>query len=178
MPIVPPTCSQEELTLLLRGSLASQPALPGSEEAQRILDGSGLKLLQLYDSTNLHGSFLRMFTASLVLKGGWRSSRCVLRWKPLVTKSNRLLFRLVPSMPRTNGNGSGLWPTPNARDHKDTGMNVDYEKIKKKCRLAGAIGGPVNPEFSEWLMGFPVGWTDLKGSATRSSRKSLKRSGA
>jgi hypothetical protein len=23
-------------------------------------------------------------------------------------------------------------------------------------------GGKTNPEFHEWLMGFPIGWTDLK----------------
>lgn len=109
----------------------------------------------------------------------WDEESQMKRWRRLKvsdTKSSRLLFRLVPSMPRTNGNGSGLWPTPNARDHKDTGANVDYEKIKKKCRLAGAVGGPVNPVFSEWLMGYPVGWTDLGDSATPSSRKSSKRS--
>ena len=27
-------------------------------------------------------------------------------------------------------------------------------------------GGHLNPEFSEWLMGWPIGWTDLKLLAT------------
>ena len=36
------------------------------------------------------------------------------------------------------------WPTPAARDHKDSGENVDMEKVAAKCKLAGvvAIHGP------------------------------------
>jgi hypothetical protein len=32
--------------------------------------------------------------------------------------------------------------------------------------------GALNPTWVEWLMGFPLGWTDLGPSETRSSRKS------
>ena len=54
-----------------------------------------------------------------------------------------------------------LVPTPTARDHKDTGVNMNYEKAKKKGRLAGHAGGSLNPTWVEWLMGYPSGWTDL-----------------
>ena len=54
-----------------------------------------------------------------------------------------------------------LVPTPTARDHKDTGVNTNYEKAKKKGRLAGHAGGSLNPTWVEWLMGYPSGWTDL-----------------
>ena len=54
-----------------------------------------------------------------------------------------------------------LVPTPTARDHKDTGVNTNYEKAKKKGRLAGHAGGSLNPTWVEWLMGYPKGWTDL-----------------
>ena len=54
-----------------------------------------------------------------------------------------------------------MWPTPTARDHKDTGVNTNYEKAKKKGRLAGHAGGSLNPTWVEWLMGYPKGWTDL-----------------
>jgi hypothetical protein len=33
-------------------------------------------------------------------------------------------------------------------------------------RLGEVLGGPPNPEWVEWLMGFPVGWTDLEPSGT------------
>lgn len=31
----------------------------------------------------------------------------------------------------------------------------------------GATGGKLNPTWVEWLMGFPLGWTDLDASETR-----------
>ena len=65
-----------------------------------------------------------------------------------------------------------LVPTPTARDHKDTGTNTNYEKAKKKGRLAGHAGGSLNPTWVEWLMGYPSGWTDLSVSETVSSHKS------
>ena len=37
--------------------------------------------------------------------------------------------------------------------------------------LATVAGGALNPNWVEWLMGYPIGWTDLKDSATPSSRK-------
>ena len=65
-----------------------------------------------------------------------------------------------------------MMPTPTARDHKDTGANTNYEKAKKKGRLAGHAGGSLNPTWVEWLMGYPKGWTDLNVSETVSSHKS------
>jgi len=54
-----------------------------------------------------------------------------------------------------------MMPTPTARDWRDAGPNVNYEKAKKKGRLAGHSGGSLNPTWVEWLMGYPKGWTDL-----------------
>jgi hypothetical protein len=36
----------------------------------------------------------------------------------------------------------------------------------------GEAIGSMNPQWGEWLMGFPIGWTDCTPSATPSSRKS------
>ncbi len=38
--------------------------------------------------------------------------------------------------------------------------------------LNDQIGGPLNPAWLEWYMGFPIAWTELPRSATRSSHKS------
>lgn len=48
-------------------------------------------------------------------------------------------------------------------------------------RLSDAMpadGGPLNPTWCEWFMGFPLGWTELPDSATRKSRPSQRRRGA
>ena len=39
-------------------------------------------------------------------------------------------------------------------------------KRKDEPLLAGIVGGQLNPVFVEWLMGFPLGWTDLEDSET------------
>ena len=35
--------------------------------------------------------------------------------------------------------GSQAWPTPTARDHKDTGENTDYQRIADRSGLAGVV---------------------------------------
>ena len=136
-----------------------------------------------------------------------------------------------------------MWPTPAARDYKDTGENTDYEKLARKSKLSGAVKskmyptprasevaatitmdaalnriekagykanleesvalkeqakmfltpganedaagkptgkmqrmlgnspevrntgkGTLNPDWVEWMMGYPPGWTDIKDS--------------
>jgi hypothetical protein len=115
----------------------------------------------------------------------------------------------VPSMPRTEGSESGLWPTPASRDWKDGRSNQHgrnarplnevvrlfptpdaymgqrggaqtAEKRKNgghKVNLEDVCGGrKLNPEFVEYLMGFPIGHTACEGWATPSSRKSHTKS--
>lgn len=71
-----------------------------------------------------------------------------------------------------------MWPTPTARDHKDTGdcANVPVNALLGRAVGPSRMSGSLNPEFVEWLMGFPVGWTDCEPSATPSSRKSSRSS--
>ena len=57
-------------------------------------------------------------------------------------------------------NNPRLWPTPVSRMHKDRGSPSEYER--NEIPLSAQVGGPLNPEWVEWLMGWPVGWTDLK----------------
>lgn len=42
-------------------------------------------------------------------------------WKHSATPASRLLFRLVPSMPRTGGTGCGFWPTATASQARSEG---------------------------------------------------------
>ena len=60
-----------------------------------------------------------------------------------------------------------MFPTPTARDHKD-GKGTEWSLKNSKQHLGRevhhteGIGGALNPQWVEWLMGFPEGWTDLK----------------
>lgn len=70
-----------------------------------------------------------------------------------------------------------LWPTPKARDWKDgrsEGINgrssPDLGKVVGQSQATGSL----NPSWVEWLMGFPIGFTDSKGWAMPKSRSKLQ----
>lgn len=75
-----------------------------------------------------------------------------------------------------------LWPTPKA-----TPSGPDFARASRPGSggddLPTAVArqqqapGQLNPEWVEWLMGFPTGWTALPRSATPSSRRSRSGSG-
>jgi hypothetical protein len=65
-----------------------------------------------------------------------------------------------------------MWPTPTKSDHKGSGptmmrsdgkMRGDRLDYATERNLDGTpTGGQLNPTWVEWLMGWPLGWTDLK----------------
>ena len=144
--------------------LASHSVQPGSGEARRMTVTSGRKCLELYRKSGPVGLLARMLLES----SHWRSTRCYLTWKASDTPARRSLFRLVPSMPRTEETAVPFWPTPKSSDSKGTGPvgSASQTHDAKKDNLRGVvlndqIGGQLNPTWVEWLMGFPLGWTDL-----------------
>ena len=75
------------------------------------------------------------------------------------------------------------WPTPQARDWKN-GSRKKWDEVmhhpeKKRSRdLNDAVAhkedlatGHLNPTWVEWLMGWPLGWTDCAASATGKFRQ-------
>ena len=52
------------------------------------------------------------------------------------------------------------WPTPTAHNAKET--NAPSEHSRNTPTLAAQAGGTLNPTWVEWLMGWPLEWTDLK----------------
>jgi hypothetical protein len=63
-----------------------------------------------------------------------------------------------------------LWPTPTTQDAKNNGSPSQQRRNTRP--LNARAGGPLNPEWIEWLMGFPIGWTALAPSGTPCSRRS------
>ena len=73
-------------------------------------------------------------------------------------------YPLVNSALHTHENACSLWPTPRARDWKGI-AHWPYEHGRRSvpCVIRQREGpGPPNPALSEWLMGYPIGWTDLE----------------
>ena len=93
------------------------------------------------------------------------------RWPKQGTMRNGRAYAPQIWEPVIAGTDGGLLPTLTAREHKDSGPNVNYHKLAKKSRLSGVLvlscshqlGGAtyLNPCFAEEMMGYPAGWTDL-----------------
>ena len=54
-----------------------------------------------------------------------------------------------------------MWGTPNAHPRTFSPRDVDHG-----VQLANQVGGSLNPTWVEWLMGFPLGWTDCEDLET------------
>lgn len=88
----------------------------------------------------------------------------------------------------TNHNGSrrlslhgmaqqGMLPTPLARDARSFKGAQRGQNSEGGDPLTVRVGGSLNPDWVEWLMGYPRGWTDLsvsRASAALGIRSSLK----
>ena len=62
-----------------------------------------------------------------------------------------------------------MFLTPTGSDHKGWSpnhkrANNPTNRLDFRVEPEKGIGGQLNPNWVEWLMGFPVGWTDLKDS--------------
>jgi len=172
---------------------ANHLAMSEENEDKQMTATSGLKCLELYAKQGPVGCLAKMLLASKT----WHSTRRCLTWKAKITKSNRLLFQLVPSMLRTEEIESGsvrwMWPSPRACELEGGVVKAEndggggwYRKNKKGVRwgvkLKDAVAAlengqkNLNPQFVEYLMGYPIGWTDVTLLETPSSRKSRQKS--
>ena len=121
-------------------------------------------------------------------------------WKETATPSGRSIFALRASALRTSDNDCTGWPTPGTGDAKSA--NPSWQKasdrhaakgqhkqmgLRDKVHLLSGYRpsglnvttgrkGQLNPGFVRWLMGLPIAWDESAPTATRSLRRSPKRS--
>lgn len=78
-----------------------------------------------------------------------------------------------------------FWPTPKANKVHPMITEQNRKKLSSRNKanleevIAGNCGkatGQLNPAWVEWLMGYPMGWTELKDSEMPLSRKSHTKS--
>lgn len=183
-----------QLTLFAADTPASHSARQENAAAMKMKGISGQRCCELYEALGRDGSLPRMLLGILASV----STKLPHRWKLMASPSGRLLFRLALLMPRTGATGFGLWRTPTAEDcanrkfarnsrgepklsaqvklwptpHANCSTGAGTQGRDGGLNLQTAAGGSLNPAWVEWLMGYPIGWTDLKGSATPLCRKS------
>jgi hypothetical protein len=79
------------------------------------------------------------------------------------------------------------WPTPSARDHKGgyQGGRIRNGKVSfdtldvavQHHRVDKTKVGHLNPDWVEWLMGVPIGWTELGFWGTGSAQQPQQKRG-
>lgn len=99
--------------------------------------------------------------------------------------------RVTPRKSREGGTlieavSARAFPTPTAMDyrtgdkpeHRRARMRATHEWHSPNLNDVAAPGGKLNPVWVEWLMGWPLGWTGLKASATGRFRSKPRSRGA
>ena len=110
-------------------------------------------------------------------------------WPSAGMMRNGKTYRLRPWAMPTCENAHGLWPTPNKSngfapfslatmqrkergEARPSGCKMGFDlKWDRRCLLYLERGW-INPVITEWLMGFPIGHTDLQPAATLLFHKS------
>lgn len=92
-------------------------------------------------------------------------------WKKKITKSGRIVFRLVLSERTMKDTGFVFLASPRAsQDFKPIRKQTPKEHSGKHGQTLSSsigiicperIGQYINPQFAEWMMGFPIGWGDI-----------------
>jgi hypothetical protein len=127
----------------------------------------------------------------------WRTwQRCLIEgltefsgtWPRAGMTRNGIVYRRASLVPATFGIESFWLPTPQARDGQSwyvvgdkTRASSGWARMRdgRQLHLVHAMQlllghedkAWMNPRFTELVMGFPLGWTDLEDSETPSSRK-------
>jgi len=147
---------------------ASHSALPESNAELTTRATSGRKCIDSYEKSGRDGSFAKTLLDML----NSASTPYCLTWTIRATPQRRSLFQLVPSGRLIGGTVYGLLPTPLASDCRGRWGNKADNLLRNYLpnRFSGIYP---HPSLLEAMMGFPIGWSEPKHSATPLSHKFL-----
>ena len=167
----------DQLTLLPEDSPASKPASPpqSAETARdwmaKTLDSGGT-ISDLCGPSGPYGSLSKIRQASI---HGPVRFRMV--WRGLATEYPDWNVRLAIVLRLIDEGACSLLPTVTARDYRSPGVPTHNRLLMSRGHpLPEELGSRVSPEFCEWMMGFPPGWTELPPSEMQSIRELRKES--
>lgn len=129
--------------------------------------------------------FLETWPRSGMMRSGWCWERTT--WEPRMNVSACGSLPKLPTLAKADGEGGGevnwkpvrksghraqltlrtavrMLPTLTCQDAKNNGAASQMERNSPP--LNALAGGPLNPTWCEWFMGWPEGWTELKPLAT------------
>ena len=100
---------------------------------------------------------------SAIAKGNWPTPRSCSAMAATITPESAWNDKRNPNLETIVG--QRMWPSPKTRDWKDgktegtsNRQSPDLGKVVGQSKTTGSL----NPTWVEWLMGWPLGWTDLK----------------
>ena len=197
---------------LLEDSHANHSALQENKKEQTTTAISGQKCLDSLKKLNQNSLLGRMCKELLTSKTAWCSDRCSTIWKVKASKSNVFLFQLQASVLGTKETESGssdiqkqtdyskLYPTPNARDWKDTmnkvppsvgktrghslGQRIAADRVKMYPTPQLDDGKNVNPSpkrrmtLAKHVKMYPTPTVDCEEGGQQSERVERTKSGA
>lgn len=107
---------------------------------------------------------------------GWKTALCssseVLPWSSVIlpkwgmTANGSVYQHPSAERPMSVTASGSLLPTVTRRDFRSDSCSPEFkQKADSHSRgktLPWVLGGLLSPEFAEWMMGWPIGWTELK----------------
>lgn len=153
---------EDLLTSCVEGSLAKISAPPGPVDkvSQVPSPPFGLKCSESFLKSNR-----KRCSSKTVATSGLKDLD--LFSKDFPTKGMMLrgvCYPLEMLVPITKESGCGYLveklPTPMAHNAKEGAYPAEGKR--NTPTLAWFLGGKIHPEYTEWMMGWPIGWTDLK----------------
>lgn len=148
----------------------TSPSLEGKRGSKESEAGSGLSSCELLRQCDQISSSLKMWATP----GGVGCPNCGGRCTHLATPPYRYECEPLTWEPPTVVPESSLLPTPTASAYGSCrgGGSGRVGKWRKSLDSLGYT----NPAYREWMMGFPIGWSETQLSVTPLSRKSRKSS--